>query len=159
MPDRFLPTQTEHILTVEVSGSGAGATEAQFRAKFSTDKEESVLVLTKLTGLNEAEQAEFDKGQEMFLAIVDKIVSGIKPIRALQQANAHELETNDMLLQMRSDLIKFGHGDPFAPFNGIIEKSKWLGLLKSARYTGLDLGDEQTVCDILAETIPDAKAP
>lgn len=159
VPEQFSPTQNEHILTVEVSGSGAGTTEVQFRATFSTDQEESVLVLTKLTGLSEAEQSDFDKGNAMFLAIADKIVSGVKPIRALQQANAHELKTNDMLLQMRNDLIRFNHGDPFAPFIGIIPKFKWLGLLKSARYEGIDLGDEQAVFEILAGAIPDATPP
>jgi hypothetical protein len=155
--NEFTPTQAEHILTMEVSGSGTGATEVQLRVLFSTDQEEQVFSVTKLSGLTDAEQVEADNGKAMFLAVVDKIVAGVKPLRALQEANAHELTMNDMLIQFCHDLVKFGHPHPFASLKGIIPQHKWLGFLLAARHQGLNLSNEQHLLDLLAEQSPTIK--
>lgn len=99
------------------------------------------------------------ESRAMFLAIVDKLKAGVKPLRALQEVKADELDTNEMLIELCDDLVKFGHPHPFQSVKGIIQQDKWLGVLVGARYRGLDLSDELELLDLLATEFPEIKPP
>lgn len=112
---------------------------------------------------NKAHRAHFEppthaQGQResraMLNAIVDKLSAGVKPLRALQEVHADELDTNDMLLQVRDDLIKFGHPDPFRVIKDTIPQDKWLEFLQAARLQGLNLSNELQLLDLLQDKTP-----
>jgi hypothetical protein len=142
-----------HLLTVELTGNGVLRAEETFEIVFSADKTKPVFTWRRRLDYGQG-QAE---SKAMLIAVVDKLRAGVKPLRALQEVHADELDTNDMLLQLRDDLIKFGHADPFQAIKDTIPRDKWLEFLQAARLQGLNLSDELALLDLLQERSPHIK--
>ena len=142
-----------HLLTVELTGSGVLRAEETFEIVFYADKTKPVFTWRRRLDYGQG-QAE---SRAILIAIVDKLRAGVKPLRALQEVHADELDTNDMLLQLRDDLIKFGHADPFRAIKDTIPQRKWLEFLQAARLQGLNLSDELALLDLLQEQSPHIK--
>lgn len=149
----FIPSE-RHTLVVEVTGSGVSRTEERFELTFSIDKTKPVFTLTKTTRYQDSDQRE---SRALLIAIVDKLRAGVKPLRALQEVDADGLETNEMLIQLCDDLVKYGHPHPFAAIKGTIPEQNWLEFLLAARLEGIDLSDELRLLDLLAAKSPAIK--
>jgi hypothetical protein len=83
--------------------------------------------------------SEAEKGKAMFEACLRKIRQGEKPLKALQDVNAHELETNADLIRFCSTIEQHGEQNPCEKIP--ITQPYWLSFLKFS--VGADLTNPQ----------------
>jgi hypothetical protein len=96
----FAP-EAEHLITVEVTGSGVRRREATFRMLFSAASTDPVLTIVDETeSPGELTQAE---AEAAFLSCVRKIRKEIPPLKALQEVDSHRF------FKTTKDLVEFGN--------------------------------------------------
>lgn len=136
----FTP-QAEHVLTLEAVGRGLGVSHAEFLVRFSELLDQPVYTVTKLPPASSPQKdaAQDDHSKTMLTACLDQIARGVSPLRALQNVDAYELDSNEDIERLRSDIIMYTNKDPFEEI--LFLQGHWLSFLRLA--IGLDLGTSQ----------------
>jgi hypothetical protein len=74
--------------------------------------------------------------------------------KALQVCKADELESNDELLKLCDELVKYHHPHPLLEIKNHVPQEKWLDFLKEARLRGMDLGDKPALTQYFIKRHP-----
>lgn len=91
-------------------------------------------------GLSETEDRKtLDEGKAMFYDCLAKIRQGVDPLKALQDVQAYEFDSNDDLVRFCDDLTLHGATNPCEGLP--VPKEHWLGFMKVA--VGRDLGTNE----------------
>lgn len=148
----FVP-QAEHLLTVEVTGSGVRKEEAHFHISFSTHSENPVFAITRISDIPDFAIRKRRAIYKMVAANLAKIhpiqFGGLK---CLQDARADTLESNDDLVWVCDNLVRDGYEHPFYYFDEYIPKDHWLVFVTEARKSGIDFGDDMATLQWFMET-------
>ena len=142
MGRQFVP-DAEHLLTVEVTGSGVGRQEGHFQITFSTDPHKPVFVVTRLIDLPDFAVR---KRRAIYESVAEKLATfppvQFAGLKCLQDARADTLEDNNDLVWVCDNLVRDGYEHPFYYFDEHVPSKGWLILLVEARKDGIDFADD-----------------
>lgn len=142
----FAP-ESEHLMTVEVTGSGVKKQEAKFRLLFSADSATPVFAIGNGKELLEISQ---NAAEAEFFACLRKIRSGVPQLKALQEVDPFKF------FKTTADLVEFGNnikvhtgGNPCEELP--VPQDNWLSFLRFS--VGHDLSTNEGMEAALKDTL------